>query len=264
MIPHSFSFVNANGGSALFSQPLTVIIRHATFFCVLLLFVVCNTQRASAGLAYPGVSIGEAYGIRADIHTPSSANVLNLVENENSGQSSWVSTPGNRIIQTGWRYYFGFSNPKIYYELCPGPPPNNCVTNYNVGDQPWMTKVKYKVERKVGTLNTWCVYVSGLEMSCMSGTPVEATRVYAKVEIHYSARNNVATFFEQIEYRTDNPNIWWRINDPNGQGIGYAIEPRVFPYDISIINNTINNVAVTNMSVYRHTSTDLYEPIVFK
>lgn len=184
----------------------------------IVLAVIITVVTAQTALAswYTGNSRTSAYGIQAAIFTPSSAPYL-----KESGESSWVSLPSPYWVQTGWRYYKGWTAAKPYVE-------HNTKENYGLnhyGTQSWGSSKNYMVDHKSG--NTWRAYIN-LDLK-EEWEPTGAPKtVMGYSEVHRSSENELNTSFNLVFWRKSSGE-WrqfdqarWREDDP------YAVEKTHF------------------------------------
>lgn len=169
---------------------------------------------------YAGNGRTSAYGAKADIYTPSSAPYL-----EESGESSWVSTPSPYYIQTGWRYYKGWpaARPYVEHRL----PDDYDLNEY--GTQSWGTSKEYKVSYEDDE-DWWIAYIDGEALEMWG--PIDApTTVFGYSEVHQSSSNELDTDFHGVRWKNsqgqwnlfDQSNMW-REDDP------YAVEKTQYWY----------------------------------
>jgi hypothetical protein len=156
---------------------------------VFLAITLVMADSASANW-YAGNIRYSSYGVKAQIWTPASAPYL-----ANSGESNWVSLPSPYWIQTGWRYYKGWSAARRYIEY------NNALgyALNEYGTQAWSSVVDYKVNHIGGT--TWCAYINDGNQYCVSGLASTPAPVLALSESHDSG-NVLNTRFQGVYYRT--------------------------------------------------------------
>lgn len=166
-------------------------------------FVFALLRDASASW-YAGNMRTNAYGVRANIWTPSEAPYL-----ETSGQSNWVSLPTPHWMQAGWRYYQGWEDPIRYVEYLDT---NGDYDLLEYGTQPWGHIVEYKVDNYNKT-TTWCGYVEGVIRVCkiVRSAPSQV-QVYS--EVHESPNNELDTRFSAVYYKTSD-DVWFLFNQAN-------------------------------------------------
>jgi len=163
-------------------------MRAATVILVLIAaMLVAQTVLANW---YTGNSRTSAYGIKADIYTPSSAPYLAA-----DGESNWVSIPTPDWVQTGWYYRVGFSSAKPYVEHQVGQ--NYGLTDY--GTQSWNTSKNYKVEYSSAN-NTWRAYIDNDFKEGWG--PISAPKtVLGRSEVHTSSSNELDTDFDNVYWK---------------------------------------------------------------
>ncbi|HLF90900.1 MAG TPA: hypothetical protein VI451_18300 [Anaerolineales bacterium] len=138
---------------------------------------------------YAGNFRYSGYGVKATIYAPISAPYL-----ETSGESNWVSLPSPNWVQTGWRYYVGYSNAKPYVEYHYGG--LSGLTEY--GTQSWGTAKVYQIRHVSGS--SWCAFIAGVQKGCFTPTTAPQTML-AESEVHVSSNNQLQTTFTAVQYR---------------------------------------------------------------
>ena len=181
--------------------------RSSLVLLLALVLILVIATSASASL-YAGNSRTTAYGVRADVSTPSSSPYVG-----SSGEANWVGTPGTSYwVQAGWRYYSGYSYARSYYEY-------SLPTGYNLSEtsnQSWGTTKNYEVS-SAGS-GYWTVKIAGVTQGSWSYLAAPVTSVLALSESHSSTVvlntqfNNVSYrgsttwySFDQSGWRTDSP-----------------------------------------------------------
>lgn len=172
---------------------LAVVILVLTFFMV-------AAQPVWASW-YAGNYQTSAYGIQANIYTPSSAPYL-----ASSGESNSVTTTAPYWVQTGWRYYKNWANARPYVEY-------NLSTGYDLteyGTQSWDTYKNYKLYHSV---SGWSVFIDSDLKLCVSGggLPTTPTTLIAQSEVHSSSSNELDTTFSSVYWRNSN-GTWTAFN----------------------------------------------------
>jgi len=164
---------------------------------------------------YTGNSRLNAWGIRAKISAPAQAPYL-----AGSGESNWVSLPKLSEqqpwwMQTGWRYYQGYSAPDMYVEVST---PAGYEVPYIYGTHFWGWTVEYEIHLSSG--NIWCAKIDGDLMRCDDIGRTAPSDVYASSEVHFYPQNALDTFFSEVYYM-DSSEIWhlfdqarWREDAP--------------------------------------------------
>lgn len=165
---------------------------------------------------YAGNIRTNGYGVKASIYAPLSAPYL-----ETSGESNWVSLPAPNWVQTGWRYYLGWTAAKPYVEYNYGG--TYGITHY--GTQGWGTAKEYQVRHVSGT--TWCAFISGVQKGCFMPTTAPKTML-AESEVHVSSNNELQTTFVAVQYRNSS-GTWVNFDQNNA----FANSP----YQINRITN---------------------------
>lgn len=167
----------------------------------ILVLALVYPEIACAGL-YAGSWHNNAFGIKALIHTPSSAPIL--VE---SGESNWVSTSTPDWVQAGWRYYKGWSAARPYVEHCING--NYGITEY--GTQSWGSNVNYRVQYNGSS--TWYAYIN--DSSKGGWGPLQAPKqVQEYSEVYKNSNNGLDTRFSSVYYR-DSSYAWHLFNQGN-------------------------------------------------
>jgi hypothetical protein len=173
---------------------------------IIVLSVLFTIDYASANW-YAGNRRLNAYGVKANIWTPT-----NPIYIEEDGQSNWVSLPRPYWIQSGWRYFYGWSSPKSYVEFCSPPcqnPDDRQLFDYE--DQNWGSIKEYKVDHYQS--NTWCASIAGVLKRCeiITSAPNE---MQVLSEIHLNPNNELDTRFSAVYYRTQN-GTWFLFDQTN-------------------------------------------------
>ncbi len=180
---------------------------------LVLILVIATSASASW---YAGNSRTTAYGVRADISTPSSAPYVG-----SSGGSNWVGTPGTSYwVQAGWRYYSGYSYARSYYEY-------SLPTGYSLtetSNQSWGTTKNYEVSS--ASSGYWTVKIAGVSQGSWSYLAAPVSSVRAWSESHNSTVV-LNTQFNNVKYRDST--TWynfdqssWRTDSPYYLSIAYT------------------------------------------
>lgn len=149
-----------------------------------------------------GNTRSRGYGVKADISTPASAPYVGF-----SGQSSWVSTAGPTYwVQTGWRYYDGWSAAKSYWEY--KLPTGHQL--YHMSDQAWNFTRNYCI-----TLlddGNWQVKVNGTPKGAWGAGVLAAPQEPVRAESESHASDvELRTWFNNVQYR--GTTTWFNFNE---------------------------------------------------
>ncbi len=178
-------------------------MRKGTVIVLLLALVIvfAFTSVASASW-YAGNTRSAGYGVRANIYCPSSAPYVG-----GSGQSNWVSTPGPTYwVQTGWRYYSGYSYARSYYEY-------SLPIGYSLvetSNQSWNSVRTYEVSHS-GSGN-WAVKIGGSTVGTWGTLSAPVYPVKAMSESHWSTVQ-LNTQFASVKYR--GTTTWYNFDQAN-------------------------------------------------
>lgn len=220
-------------------------------FSIVTFVLLSNTKTLSANW-YAGSQRYEANGVWANIDTPYN---LDMVTIDQSGESNWVSTYysdqyGRSWIQTGWKFFYWYSNPKQYVEWC-----INCTDQsgtYEMKDafanQNWSTQIDYLVEHI--THKQWCAYTNGVLRYCVINLHYGPTLVMAKSEVSASLMNPLSTYYSQLKYKDPNDGDWKFFDD---QRIWHSD----FPYDTEKYSNS-------NFLAYRTDTEEIFIPLIMR
>lgn len=199
---------------------------------------------------YAGNQLDDAYGVASHISAPSG---LILVEVDQSGEANWVSTydhddSGTDWLQTGWKYFYGYSVPKQYVEWC-----IDCIGQqgtYQIHDtfsnHIWGTTIDYKVQRVDST--QWCAYTGGYLRYCVNNLHDNPVMVMVKSEIFETSFNPVDTYYDQSRYLDPIDNTWKLLDS----GITWHID---FPYNLEVFSSY-------NFHTYRTNTIEIYMPMI--
>jgi hypothetical protein len=139
--------------------------------------------------------------VSADISTPSTAPWVG-----GSGESNWVSTPGTYWVQTGWRYYGGYTYAKSYYEY-------NLASGYHLeelSDQVWNLTRTYEVS--YAGSNFWTVRINGVSKGSWGYLGAPLSPMAALSESHYPTVQ-LNTQFNNVKYR--GVSTWYNFDQNN-------------------------------------------------
>jgi hypothetical protein len=159
---------------------------------VLLLALVMVLAFSSVASAtwVAGNTRSTGYGVRANIACPASAPYVG-----GSGEASWVGTPGPSYwLQTGWRYYSGYSYAKSYYEY-------NLPIGYSLTEtstQSWGATRTYEVSHSGS--GVWAVKIGGSTVGSWGTLAAPVSPVKAVTETHASTVQ-MRTPFSAVKYR---------------------------------------------------------------
>jgi hypothetical protein len=173
------------------NQKEVAFVRKGTTIVLLLALVIVLVFAATASASYvAGNTRSTGYGVRATIACPSSAPYVG-----GSGQASWVSTPGPSYwIQTGWRYWSGYSNAKSYYEY-------SLPIGYSLvetGTHSWGGSRTYEVSHSGS--GVWAVKINGATVGSWGTLSAPVSPVRAMTETHYPTVQ-MNTQFSSVKYR---------------------------------------------------------------
>ncbi|MFZ5858597.1 MAG: hypothetical protein ACOYZ6_17350 [Chloroflexota bacterium] len=160
-------------------------------------FIPSPTPTSTQDRWYTGNSQQNAYGVLANITTPSQSPFL-----DESGESSYVTTTGPYWIQAGWRYYKSGIWAWSYVEAY-SPATGYSIDEYSIHN--WGTIKEYKVEWVSGT--TWCGWIDGVNKACYE-VKSAPSQVNAHSEVHVSSQNELDTWFGIVWY-LDSNNTWY-------------------------------------------------------
>lgn len=167
-----------------------------------LVIVLLVATGASAVSWYAGNYRTTAYGARADISTPSSAPFVG-----SSGEANYVSTPGPTYwLQTGWRYYSGYTTAKPYYEVSVP----NLYELVEYSSQSWGTTINYQLN--YAGSGYWTVSIGGVSQGSYGPLSGPVSRVYGESETHYSTVQ-MNTQFNNVQYR--GASSWYYFDQSN-------------------------------------------------
>ena len=171
-----------------------------TLSAVLLAVILVQTVSADW---YAGNRRSSTYGGKANISAPAQAPSI-----ASGGESNWVSLPGPYWLQTGWRYYKGWTTARRYVEYYL---PNGVYSLTDHGTQVWGSTVNYQIEHTSGTI--WCAIIAGSTYNCSS--VVSAPReIQAFSEVHTSSSNVLNTRFAAVYYKNSSGS-WLLFNQAN-------------------------------------------------
>jgi hypothetical protein len=164
-----------------------------------LVMVFAFAAVASAGsLAGNTRSVG--YGVKASIYCPASAPYVG-----GSGQSNWVSTPGPAYwVQSGWRYYSGYSYAKSYYEY-------SLPIGYNLVEtsvQSWGAVRTYEVSHSGS--GVWAIKINNSTVGSFGTLAAPVYPVKAMSESHYPTVQ-LNTQFGSVKYR--GTSTWYNFDE---------------------------------------------------
>jgi hypothetical protein len=149
---------------------------------------------------YVGNRHDDSYGAKADIAAPTSLAI------QQGGEANWVSIPQPYWVQAGWRYYLGWSTPRMFLEHL-GP-----VVGYGIREpqeQAWGTVQQFRVEWTSDTL--WCAWIGDEYSDCQEVAPAPA-QVQAYSDLHYDNQNELNTEFSEVYYR-DAQGQWFLLDE---------------------------------------------------
>jgi hypothetical protein len=177
------------------------------------------------GTWYTGNKKSNVYGVKAVISAPAQAPYLvdyTTQTGQKSGLSSWVSIPSPFWVQTGWRYYYGYTSPPVRYiewKIPSTPPGGNDIHDFSFhGNQDWGTSSEYYLIWGGGT--TWCAKIDNNFLECFDTqqqyAPIE---VQAFSEVHASLLNELDATFSQVSFFDSNgwqlfDQVLWRADPP--------------------------------------------------
>jgi len=174
---------------------------------LVLTLTIVNPVSADGPPWHVGNQKSSAYGVAADISTPASAPYI-----EETGTSSWVSTPIGYWIQTGWHWEEGMASAKSYYEYnLPGNPP----VQQDVSTHSWGATKSYCLQFN-GYTDEWEVYINEIKQWDQDGLDEPDITVQAMSEVHTSSENYLYTQFENVVYM-DSDYDWFYFNEDNFQ-----------------------------------------------
>lgn len=187
-----------------------------------ILFAMLPMTRASALSIYAGVTkSGYTYkGVAAKIKTPTSLPKLG-----DSGESCWVSNFASNgdWIQTGFRYYSGYSGFKTYVETMRSGVYNLTEIGTHITDATIHYKVNYE-----DSDGKWHAYIAGYDKGSLSMS--SSANVQANGETHASNTQLGPFQYVQMVYRNESDGQYdWNWNDttPTAQS----------PYHVTITDN---------------------------
>ena len=224
------------------------------FIILALISMFFQTESGLANWYAGSQRIAAANGVTAVISAPSIP--LELVQVNQSGLANWVSTYNNDAngtdwIQSGWRFYYGYTTPKQYVEWCIDC--DGSQGTYYIDDtfafHSWGTTIDYWVSRE-GNTTQWCAFTAGIVRHCAINLHTEPVTVMAKSEVHLSPLNQLNTSFDQVRYKDPADDVWKLFNSQ-------TIWTEDFPYQtIKFSNSSFNNIRVQ--------TTEIYIPIILK
>lgn len=190
----------------------------SVIICIIVLSFSTIPAFADTGNWYAGTYKGEYtyYGISAYIKTPSSLPSLG-----DSGESCWVSaaeTDGD-WIQSGLRYYSGYSGFKTYVETVIGGVHN--LTEY--GTHLLDTNIRYKVDYNFSD-QKWHAYIADFDKE--SHTMDTTHRVSARGESHCTSTTLGPFNFSSVVYKKGDYDWAWMDVQPYSDS----------PYSVSYTN----------------------------
>jgi hypothetical protein len=190
-------------------------------FVTILVLSALLTQPVFAGLYYAGNYRTSAYGIYANIATPSSAPAV-----YGYGTSHWVSTPAQNPgwVQTGWKHVPGDSTGIPYIECVVDGQPR---VYYEYGTQPWGTYRNYYLNYSGGY---WYIYIDSSLKYYTNSTASAPIAVQGESEIQDDSRCVVDTWFLGVAYKNSGGS--WYYFDQNNKSANspYSIEGQNYQY----------------------------------
>ncbi len=145
------------------------------------------------------------YGIKALIYTPGLPPYLEGTPYQ-SGEDNFISVQYDDWVQTGWRYYLGWSAAHTYVEHKVG----SYYGENSYEDQGWGTTIQYQVDCGNCSLSTWYAYIAGVNKGGWG--PIAAPRnVLASSEIHFNWNNGLDVRFASVNYLSTN--YTWQLFD---------------------------------------------------
>lgn len=183
-----------------------MVVLFAVALTISAITIMLEPQNSLAARWYGGNNQTAAYGVKADISTPSSAPYLG----DEQGEVSWVSTPNysDAWIQTGWHYWAYNSSARPYVELGPGGGSNM----YFYGTQPWGESKNYKVVYD-SYFDSWDAYIGGVFRVGLGGSAVPDGNItlLAWAEVHNSSNTVLNTDFNSVMWK-DSSGTWYSFN----------------------------------------------------
>jgi hypothetical protein len=185
----------------------------------LLVFVMAAQSASATTYWYAGNFRTSAYGVKADISTPSSAPNLG----NSPIEASWVSTPPPYWIQTGWAYGSGYSYAKPFTEYMLSGGVHNWTAH---GSQSWGTSKNYKLDYSP---DSWSAYIDGtwkvtLAYSAVPNAPID---VQAYSEVQDDSTATMYNLFSSVMWKNSGGS--WNYFDQNNNGL---IPPTGNPYNV--------------------------------
>lgn len=200
-----------------------ISIRFFAYLVSLTISIFLSSQfslEANAVSYYVGTIKSPSYaGIRANIEPRSYPNVTG------SGESCWVSNvyvddDGMEWLQTGCRYYDGYSGFRTYVESTKAGVYSMQEIGYHVLHYAAPYKVEYESDGK------WHAYISGYQKEAMTFS-FSSTTVEAMAEAHSSSIELGPFYFTNVNYKSTS-GTWY-----NMDSTPYADSP----FHVDITNN---------------------------
>jgi hypothetical protein len=187
-------------------------MKYAKFTIPLIALLILTTMtlksKADVPRWYAGRYQINGYGGYATIFT--NENPPFTFADDDSGMSSWVSLPKPWWIQAGWRYYHGWSTPRMYSEY------NSWLSGHFKKDEGpigWNSAALYLIEN-IGNDN-WCAYIDGDLVLCDNYLQYPPSQIQAYTEVHYSTLNEIDTLFADVGYK-DSSMEWTGFDSDGG------------------------------------------------